>query len=514
MKALRKCLMGAALSALLGGSAVYAADTTAADPAASQQPAAAASADLAQAPSVYYLQASAPSGPTTSTPIMFALSNTSFGKWMAANNLNITGFAEGGFFYDTNNPHMGTNVNPAGHPPTVVGNGNYPTDIGFPGLYSNRGQLDQLDLMIQKTLGTSGWDWGFNFEQGYGTDDAQIHSDGMLDNRGNTANQTNANNNGPDNQYDIVQADLLFRVPVGNGLNITVGKFATLLGYEYINPTLNAFYTHSYLFTFGIPLTQTGVLGAYTFPKLINGNDWTVTAGITRGWNQSIRDNNGDPDFLGQITGNIDSAGKLGFTMNMSEGPEAGANGGASARGGVSDNSNFWTVVEMIPTYKLSDQLTLAVDTLWGDFPHGSATQLGHGEIAGAPTGTDDGKSAEWFAVAPYLSYKWNSYVTWNLRGEWYRDQGGATVGATLGSYATTAGVPTTAISADYYEATLNAQIHPFPTNDWLQWLQLRPEIRYDYASRPAYNAVHNSSVTGFGDYSEFTFAMDAIMQF
>lgn len=518
MKALRKCLMSAAIAALLGGSAVNA-GTTATDQAASQQPAAAATADLSQAPSVYYLQTAAPSGPTPLTPIMFALNGTSFGQWMQNNKINITGFAEAGYFLDTNNPRMGTNINPGGGAPPIVGNGDYPTDIGFPGIYSNRGQLDQVDIMIQKTLdNTKTWDWGFNIEQGYGTDDAQIHSDGMLDTRGVTGSQL-GNGRGPDNQYDIVQANVTARVPLGTGVDVMVGKFVTPFGLETINPTGNAFYTHSYLFTYGIPLTQTGVTGTYTLSKLVNGNDWTIMAGVTRGWNESIRDNNGDPDFLAQVAGNLDSAGKWGLVMNFSEGPEAGANGGASQNGGTlhgarSDNSDWWTVVEAIPSWQISDQLKLSVDTLWGDFPHGSNTQTGAQENAfhGNP-GIDDGKSAEWYAVAPYLSYKWNSYVTWNLRGEWYRDQGGATVG-TSGSYSNTGPLGNTQVSANYYEATLNAQIHPFPTNDWLQWLQIRPEVRYDYSSRPTYNAVHSSSVGGAGDYSEFTFAIDAIMQF
>jgi len=489
--------MGAALSALVCGSAVFA-DT----------PTPAAASDATPVDSSYYLQTS---GPTSLTPIMFELSNTSVGKWMTANNLSITGFAEGGYFLDTDNGHMGNQhgTGPGAIVPTKIkGDGDAPTDIGFGGIYSNRPQLDQLDVTIAKSIpDATKWDWGFTVEQGYGTDDAQIHSDGMLDSRGNTVNGTvkgisipgagfvGTTTQGPDNQYDIVQANVSMSIPIGNGLTIKAGKFVTLLGYEYINPTLNAFYTHSYLFSFGIPLTQTGVLASYTFPKLVNGQDWTFTAGITRGWNQSTLDNNGEPDFLGEMSGNITSDGKLAFTFNMSEGPEA-----------THDNSDYWTVLELIPTYKFSDQLSFAMDTLFGDFPHGSGVDVGHqSNTQGTPPliNVYDGRSDCWYAVAPYAAYKLNSYVTFNARGEWYRDQGGYTLG-NLNSNSGT----------DFYEVTLNAQIKPLPNSDLFQWLQFRPEVRYDWASHKSYNGADIGGNGTQGQHNELTFAVDAIMQF
>jgi hypothetical protein len=416
-----------------------------------------------------YLQA-APSGPTSLTPIMYLLDPTSFGKWMEANGFSVTGFVEGGYFYDTSNPRMGAS--------------DAPTEIGFPGFYSNRGLLDQADLTIQKSF-VSGktFDWGFQVEGGYGVDDSQIHSYGILDNRAPATidNKFNPNPDAPDpdNQFDLVQANFSVLLPIGNGLTIKAGKFVTLLGYETISPLGNQFYTHSYLFTFGLPLTQTGVLGSYTFPKLVFGNDWTFTAGVTRGWNESTRDNNGEVDFLGSATGNITD--KLGLTFTASEGPESYE----IFPGYAGDSGNYWTVLEAIPTYKVSDQLTLAVDMLYADFPHGSFAQ--------------SGQSAQWYSVAPYAGYKINSYFTINARGEYYRDQGGFSVG--------------TGVSANYYEGTVGVQIHPFPNDNILQYLQLRPEVRYDYSDKPIYNLAHTGTISPGGDYGEFTVAMDAIMQ-
>lgn len=458
-----KCLLGAAVAALALGSAARAADQSA------QVPSSAV--DASTMPVIYFDDQT----PTTLTPAMYELDKTSFGKWMESNNLSITGFGEGGYFYDTNNPRLGTGAKD-----------DSPTLIGFPGAYSNRGQLDQADMTVSKTIDkTKKWDFGFLAEAGYGTDDTQIHSYGILDNRAPAtyANEFNSNPNAgsPRNQVDLVQANATVLVPIGTGLQIEMGKFVTLLGLETISPLGNQFYTHSYLFTYGIPLTQTGVLGIYTFPKLVNGNDLTVTAGLTRGWNESARDDNSAIDFLGSATTSLDAAGKFGLTVTASEGPEY-----------FKDDSDYWSVVEAIPSYQVSDQLKVTADLLYGDFPHGAA-------LAGDGTGN----SAQWYSAALYAGYKVNSYATVNARAEYYRDQGGFTVLGAAG-----------AVSANYYEGTFGVDIHPFPNNDILQWLQLRPEVREDLSDKTSYNAAHSTAITGAGDYSEFTVAMDVIMQF
>jgi Putative beta-barrel porin-2, OmpL-like. bbp2 len=393
--------------------------------------------------------ASAPSGPTTLTPIMYLLDPTSFGQWLEKNKFNVTGFVEGGYFLDTANPNPNTDQ---------------PTLIGFPGPYSDKVDLDQLDLTISKGLdSTKSWDWGFTFENGYGTDDAFTHSFGMLD---------NAPINDPQNQYDIIQANVELLVPLGTGLTLEAGKFLTFLSQEVINPTGNAFYTHSYNFTFGVPLTNTGVTGSYTFPKLLNGNDLTVTGGISEGWNQSIRDRNGSIDFIGQAKSSFTST--LSWVLNLEIGPQALPLPPHAPQ----NHSNYESNVEYILTDKFSSELTLVGDFLYSDFPNEGATG-----------------SAQWYGVCGYAGYTFSPNFTFNLRGEWYRDQGRFTTGT----------------QANYFEATGGVQIHPFPNDNILQFLQVRPELREDVSDRRVYNFSHDG---GLGDYSELTFAIDVIMQF
>ncbi|HTW93471.1 MAG TPA: outer membrane beta-barrel protein, partial [Tepidisphaeraceae bacterium] len=322
---------------------------------------------------------------------------------------------------------------------------------------------------------TKQWDWGFLFENGYGTDDSYTHSSGLLDNRP---------PNDPQNQYDILQADVTLEVP--GGATITAGKFVGLLGEEVINPTGDAFYSHSYSFTYGVASTDTGVLASYTWAKGPGGNPMTLTGGITRGWNQSLRDGNGAIDGIVELTVQPTSAFKTVF--NAQVGPEgnspAHVHVGPFTANGKADNSDYWTTLEAIPSYTVSDQLTVSADCLYSDAPHDSYAQLG--------------QSAQWYGVAAYASYKIgdSGMFTANLRGEWYRDQGGATIEG---------------ISANYYEATAGVDIKPFPSDNYLQWLQIRPEVREDWSDRPVFNFSHNG---GVGDYQEFSVACDVLMQF
>ena len=421
------------------------------------------------------------SSPTSLTPAMYLLDPTPVGKWMEANKLSITGFGEGGYFYDTSNPHMGGS-----------GNGDSPTLIAFPGAFSNRGVLDQVDMQVAKTIDTTkSWDFGFFVEAGYGIDDAQIHSFGVLDHRAGASpfNQppggggaTGAGTD-PDNQFDVVQATVSLLVPVGSGITFTAGKFVGILSQEVINPTGNAFYTHTYNFTFGVPATNTGVTASYTFAKALSGNDVTVMGGVTRGWNESTRDNNGAVDGIAQVKGSLTS--KLSYVLNLEEGPEGGQPTLSTASGFQSDNGDYWTTAEAIFSFAYSDQLTFVSDSLYSDDPHGGAT-----------TSIDQGHSnAQWYGEVLYAGYKINSNFTANLRGEWYRDQGAFTTGT----------------QANYYDGTFGVDIHPFPNDNILQWLQLRPEVREDWADRAVYNLNH---ADGSGDHQEFTVAMDVIMQY
>jgi hypothetical protein len=68
-----------------------------------------------------------------------------------------------------------------------------------------------------------------------------------------------------------------------------------------------------------------------------------------------------------------------------------------------------------------------------------------------------------------------SSQVDLNSRFEWYKDVDG-------GGYPGGFGIPHT----DYFEMTYGFDYHP------TKWIQFRPEIRYDYATNPAFGAARD----------------------
>jgi hypothetical protein len=379
--------------------------------------------------------AAAPSGPPEGA-IMWGLDQIGVGKTLEDLHLSITGYGEMGYFYDLTVPK---NVLPGRSAP--------PTFVGFPGNYKNHLLLDQLDLAFQRTIvDPSKFDVGFMIEGFYGSDAVYTHSNGILD---------NANKHGktsPDNDLDLEQAYIDVSAPVGTGLVFTVGKFDTLLGSEVINPSGNALYTHSYQFSYGIPYTQTGILAAYNICSALK-----VTAGITRGWNQSTDDNNGAIDFIGEAVWTINSAWTA--TVNLSEGPQS-----------TDDNHDYWTVVEGIAAWQVSDQLKLTADLLYGD-----ANAI-----------------AQWYGIAGYASYTLNKFAAINFRGEIYHDGRGFTTG--VGGSDT-----------NYIEGTLGVAVTPTPDVNLLQTLTIRPEIRIDSADHGVYDGRK---------FTQLTCAVDAYLKF
>jgi len=375
--------------------------------------------------------------PAPRKPLMNGLDKIGLAKPLDSIGINIYGFVEAGYMYDATVPH---NITP---PRTAPGD-----LIFFPGPYKNQVLLDQLDLNIERLVDASKgkFDVGFHVEAFYGRDAFFTHSNGILD-------ENNKHGGGQEVSFDLDQAYLTFAIPVGSGLTVKAGKFVTLFGIETINPTGNLLYTHSYEFSYGIPFTQTGILASYNLTDKL-----ALTAGITRGWNQSSSDNNGAIDFLGEAV--YTWSDKLTFTANLAVGPEA-----------FHDNADYFLVPEVIAAYKMSDQLT--VD---GDILYGFANNI-----------------AQWWGIAGYADYAFSSMFSLNARIEYYHDGKGATTGTGDGS------------DVNIWEATAGVAITPLPDNEWLRTLVLRPEVRFDWADQGVFD---------FTKFNQLTVACDLIWSF
>lgn len=414
-------------------------------------------------------------------PLMMGLDKIGAAKPLSDLGINIYGFIESGYTYNHRHDHSNS------------------FGLILPGPfnheYGNHYMLNQLDLRFERIVDSKKWDIGGLVEVMYGSDAARIHSSGLgyngsdgTDN--NTPTDANAVNNlHPIWQFDIPQAYIDVNAPLGNGLKVRIGKFATLLGYETIDPRTNAFYSHSYLFSM-IPFTQTGILGFYQI-----NDQWSVIAGITRGWDQTLEDGGPDGgtcaiDGLGQILWTPNKQWSV--ALNWSTGPE-----------NFNDTSHYRTAIDPIITWHATDKLTLALEGLYvydggrnGDKATGGTVSHAYGDTWG---------------FAGYASYVINDYVTANLRLEKAHTyvaglDGFAFTpnsGSQIGPFAN--GVPT----LNMYEATLGVTITPFPKDPIGSNLSIRPEVRYDCSEDHIYE---NGTTHTFKD--QLTFAADVIFKF
>ncbi|HEV8310132.1 MAG TPA: outer membrane beta-barrel protein [Methylomirabilota bacterium] len=195
-------------------------------------------------------------------------------------------------------------------------------------------------------------------------------------------------------KFDLQEAYLAYRLPVGGGLTLKGGKFVTLLGYEVIESPNNLNFSRSFLFTFAIPLTHVGLLGSYSFSDALS-----VTAGPILGWDVAT-DRNGAPSGIGQVA--YTPLKDLTTSLNFIVGPEK-----------VGDTTNIRWVIDLVANYTGIKQTTLGFN-----FDYGR-------EQDAAPGGGD----AAWWGVAAYAAYDWTEQLRTAARVEYFRDADGVRTG-------------------------------------------------------------------------------------
>lgn len=366
-------------------------------------------------------------------PLMSLLEEAGLTDPLDALRINIFGHAEGSYTYNFRKP----------------GGDIFQNTFRVFDVEHDELTLNQINLTIERTvdLSQNQWDAGFRVEWIYGGDAGFIHSNGLFDYYDDPRD--------PENQFDLNQAYIDVAVPVGNGLLLRGGKFVTLLGQETINPTGNALYSHSFLFGFAIPFTHTGILGTYSL-----NDQWSFTTGVTRGWEQSLEDNNDAIDFTGQVKYTPNE--KVTALVNFITGPEAADN-----------ETDYRSVIDVVVSWTAADNLTLAINA-----------DYGHEQDAAA------GGDAQWYGIAGYAGLRLDDRFTINGRVEWFRDDDGTRLG----------------VITNLYEATLGLAITPFPNDAVGSNLKLRPELRVDVSEDDVFDG-------GTEDY-QVTAAIDVIFTY
>ena len=336
---------------------------------------------------------------------------------------------------------------------------------------SNELVMNQAAVNFERKLAQEQrFDWGFKLQLLFGTDARYIHSLGMRYHQAGSGEY----------QGDVPEVYLSLHLPVvtEGGIDVQLGKFITLDGVETVDPRPNSFYSHTSIFNFGVPTSHTGALFTLHANKTLD-----LIAGITRGVNTSIDDNNDALAFHGGF--NWKSADEKVVVIGSTHiGPESADN-----------DSDVRYINDVAVTWKVTDKLT-------------SITEINYVR--------DNEAEADAYGAAQYLTYEINDRISASIRGEVWRDDKGFYVAqyanpldslrsfsgqSTLDPRSIAGGRTTYCALTVGLDLKLTAQKSPVG-------FRIRPELRVDRSLND--KKVFNDS----NDDRMFTAALDAIVSF
>ncbi|HEY0421096.1 MAG TPA: outer membrane beta-barrel protein, partial [Acetobacteraceae bacterium] len=342
---------------------------------------------------------------------------------------------------------------------------------------ANEPMLNQILVTLARPVDpkATGYEVGFKLQGMYGSDARYTHALGVFDRAINNRQQ-----------FDLVEANVQLHTPwlTEGGADFKAGIFPTPLGAETIDPSTNPFYTHSYIFSFGLPFKHTGVLATVHLTPVLD-----LYGGLDTGTNTSFGKYGDNNSALAGIVGfglNNLLDGKLTVLALSHIGAEN------PSRLVPAANKYLRYYNDLVITYK----------------PNGKLTLISEFNFA-----RDDFARADAFGFAQYAGYALTDTLTLNARAELFRDARGFFVAAFPGvrdAARAQLGLPNTAISGTpttYGSLTLGATYKPsLPAP--LTGLLIRPELRYDHA------LTNNHPFNGGRDRGSFTAAADLVLGF
>jgi len=271
-------------------------------------------------------------------------------------------------------------------------------------------------------------------------------------------------------KYDLAEAYGAVLLPLGEGLTVKAGKWATLIGYEVYESPKNLNFSRDFLYTLGTPYTHTGLLVTYPFTKWLS-----ATLGFTNGWDNS--DNpNGYLKAIGQVA--FTPSDKFSITTAFHVGPE-------QLRAQMIGRVNQRWIVDTTVLYTGIDRLTLATNFDFAGEENDPVL---------VALGTRKHNNSSWSGVAGYVAYDWTKSLRTALRVEYFADPQGVRNGITAPGH-----------NVNYYEIT--------PTLEYKIWRGLvgRLEYRHDQASTKSFSLTNFSTTPTSRAQDTFSFALSYI---
>src|SRR5262249_39030462 len=287
-------------------------------------------------------------------------------------------------------------------------------------VHSGQLRLNLAEVELEKVPVADTWHSRFGFKLDLAGGDVQ---DELYD----TIRAASPGSVGPLDRV-IQHASVSFLAPVGSGLRLDLGKFATHVGVESIESIKNRDFSHTYAYTYAIPFQDAGLRANYVFSPKLYGELY-----VLRGWNVTT-DNNGRLTY-GLSFGWAPSS-RWSVTANYLGGPER--NGDDRDRRDLGD---FAVTYAVTPTL----QAALGAD-------------VGRDANALSP-----GHDATWSGAVLYLRQNVGERFSPTFRLEWYDDPEGFTTG----------------VAQHVVAFTLTGDVRVGGQKGFAKLL-LRPELRYD----------------------------------
>jgi len=322
--------------------------------------------------------------------------------------LSLYGFVDASYTQNFNNPNDTTpDANPKPNALRI-----FDVDAN-----SFRPHLAQIVLEREgKTDGSMEDRGGFRIKLNYG-EDAQLTGGSGTD------------------DFDFQEAYVQYIAPIGNGLDLRIGRMNTLIGYEVIESPYNLNFSRSWLFGLGEPFTTTGIRASYEFNDMVS-----FSFGVINDFTGAQSDTNNSKSVESLVS--IAPMDNVGIYLFGFWGPE----------GAIGANDSDRVQVGGIVDVQLTDQAEVVVEGYYGN-------------LANAAPG---GINARWDGVAGYFIYDFTDKWGARFRGEVFSDSSGNFTG----------GIGTGGIAQTLWEVTSTLQYKPIPS------IITRAEFRYDKSDK------------------------------
>lgn len=316
--------------------------------------------------------------------------------------------------------------------------------------YGNEFLLNQIGFVIQKPLQQDRFDIGFNVRYFAGADAALGQPLGGIDDPPGNSRFS----------HDFRDLYLSAHLPIltERGMDIKVGRMNTIIGYNGFLAPYRPFYSSDYQFFYSQDGAFTGFL-----TNLHVSDQLEIWNGMSFGANTffEMRSDN-SINYIGQINYWLTTEKRTRLTASLHCGPDA-----IFAAPGL--GGDFATIVELRVQHNWTDCFSQVV-------------QSNMGWDTNTPVGT-----GAWYGLYTVGILHLNR--TWDTLGriEWFNDADGTRTG----------------IDANYSAVTWGLNWHPN------QYLEVRPEIRGDFADRPAFGGGGNPD-----EKAQLTGVISALLKF